>query len=270
MFNLDPLIAAATAQDGQPPFSDQSLVDARQGARQVLTREGSDDNLVAAAIVRGSGTREAEVVVHPDARRAGLGGSLVAQILAEGDTVFWAHGDHPGARALAARHHLHAVRTLLQMRATVDTAPEPRPNVRVSSFRPGVDDADWLRLNAAAFADHPEQGSLTAHDLAARITEPWFDDDDFLLLYDPSGTLVAFAWLKVEDALGEFYAVGVDPERQGEGFGRAAVEAGLRRLHQLRITESSLYVEADNIPAVALYRSYGFEQHSIDVQYARI
>lgn len=269
MPNLDALIAAATAHDGQPPFSDQSLVDARHGSREVLTRDGAEGTLVAAAIIRTSGSREAEVVVHPDARRAGLGGSLVAEVMAEGDTVFWAHGDHPGAQALAARHLLHPVRTLLQMRATVDAAPEPRPNIRVRSFRPGVDDADWLRLNAAAFADHPEQGSLTAHDLAARVTEPWFDDDDFLLLYDPSGTLVAFAWLKVEDALGEFYAVGVDPERQGEGFGRAAVEAGLRRLHHLGITESSLYVEADNVPAVALYRSYGFEQYAIDVQYAR-
>jgi mycothiol synthase len=73
----------------------------------------------------------------------------------------------------------------------------------------------------------------------------------------------------VEHGLGEFYAVGVDPDRQGQRIGRTLVEAGLARLAERGIRESTLYVEAENEPAVRLYRSYGFANHTIDIQYRR-
>jgi len=62
--------------------------------------------------------------------------------------------------------------------------------------------------------------------------------------------------------------VGVDPDRQGEGLGRKLVGAGLARLASRGIRTAALYVEADNEPAVRLYRSFGFANHSIDIQYA--
>ena len=130
-----------------------------------------------------------------------------------------------------------------------------------------IDDADWLALNARAFASHPEQGSVSQSDLTDLTREPWFDADDFLL-FRSNGTLIAYCWLKVENDVGEFYVVGVDPDRQGEGLGRKLVGAGLARLASRGIRTAALYVEADNEPAVRLYRSFGFANHSIDAQYA--
>jgi mycothiol synthase len=94
--------------------------------------------------------------------------------------------------------------------------------------------------------------------------------------------MVGFCWLKVEGqvegdsgavvgsdaAIGEFYAVGVDPGHQGTGLGRRLVDAGMTRLAERGIRVASLYVEGDNTRALALYRSVGFDSHSIDIQYA--
>ena len=267
----------ARSVDGQPPFSDQAIVDARRGERRVLAI-----GEVAAALLAtpADGAAEAEFVVDPDARRHGHGTVLVQSLIeqANGELLIWAHGDHPAARALAARFGFDPVRTLLQLRAEVDPSTSSgsggrpsgsggEPVEGVSTFRPGTDDADWLALNARAFANHPEQGSVSQADLTDLTREPWFDADDFLLLWS-NGALIAYCWLKVENGVGEFYVVGVDPDRQGEGLGRTLVAAGLSRLASRGIRTAALYVEADNEPAVRLYRSFGFANHSIDIQYA--
>jgi len=273
---LDVLIQRATRADGQPPFSDGSLVELATGARELLVIGD-----VAAALL---GDGEAEFVVDPDARRHGHGTELLDELLARSPKLrVWAHGDHKAARALAASHGLVAVRELLQLRATVPepasvpvhtTVPEPvegtgasTTSATVSSFRPGADETAWLDLNARAFAAHPEQGRVTRADLDVLMAEPWFAADDLLMLRD-GGALVGYCWLKVEHGIGEFYVVGVSPERQGEGLGRRLVEATLNRLAERGIRISSLYVEADNEAAVRLYRSFGFDDFSIDVQYA--
>src|SRR5690606_889156 len=62
---------------------------------------------------------EAELVIHPDARRQGHGEALLREVLDQtrGTLLVWAHGDHPGARVLAEQHGFEAVRTLLQLQA---------------------------------------------------------------------------------------------------------------------------------------------------------
>ena len=81
------------------------------------------------------------------------------------------------------------------------------------------------------------------------------------------------SWLKVDGEtaklgkIGEFYAVAVAPEAQGTGLGRGLVNAGLARLETTGISVSSLYVEGENTAALALYRSVGFVNHTVDVQY---
>ncbi|WP_282818934.1 mycothiol synthase [Curtobacterium flaccumfaciens] len=254
-----------------PPFSDQTLVDVRAGRAIVLT----DDHGV--AVVRDG---ELEMVVAQEARGQGIGTALVSQALALGSgaapRLAWAHGDHPAARALADRFGWRAVRTLLQLRAPVaDSDVDVAADVELpdgyslSAFRPGTDDeTDWLALNAAAFAHHPEQGRMTLDDLHAREADDWFSGEDLLLLRDASGQLAGSCWLKVEDGIGEFYAVAVRPDLQGQRLGGVLMRAGTARLRGRGLTAAALYVEGDNEPALALYRRSGFTQHAIDVQYA--
>ena len=262
-----PDLGSFVAPGEAPPFSDQTLVDVRAGRATVLTVDHG------IAVVRDG---ELELVVAQEARGRGIGTALVSQALALGGgaapQLAWAHGDHPAARALADRFGWRAVRTLLQLRAPVaesgiDVAlPD---GYSLSAFRPGTDDeTDWLALNAAAFAHHPEQGRMTLDDLHAREADDWFAGEDLLLLRDASGQLAGSCWLKVEDGIGEFYAVAVRPDLQGQRLGGVLMRAGTARLRGHGLTAAALYVEGDNEPALALYRRSGFTQHAIDVQYA--
>lgn len=255
---LAALVERARSADGQPSFSDQSLVDLRSGVKQLIA---IDENAV--AIVS---TAEAEFVVDPQFRKRGLGTRLLETIIArsESELRIWAHGDHPAARALAASHGFEPVRTLLQLRMTVPPVTAPRA---VDTFRVGTDDAAWLRVNSRAFAFHPEQGSVSQADLDQLESEPWFEPLDFLVERD-GDEIAGYCWLKIEDGIGEFYVVGVDPRRQGSGLGRRLMDAGFARLAARGIRTAALYVEADNEPAVHLYRSLGFTDHSVDIQYA--
>ena len=108
-------------------------------------------------------------------------------------------------------------------------------------FRPGRDEDAWLRVNARAFATHPEQGSWTAEDLRLREAEPWFDPDGFLLAWrgdpDDGGVLLGSHWTKVhppgdvgDEPVGEVYVLGVDPDAQGMRLGRALTDLGLAHL----------------------------------------
>ncbi|MEV7359909.1 mycothiol synthase [Kitasatospora sp. NPDC091276] len=227
----------------------------------------------------------AELVVDPAARGRGLARPLVDAVLAQAhragrDAVdFWVHGGHPAARHLAGRYGAELVRELRQMRRSgpqgeAVAIPE---GVELRTFRPGEDDAEWLRLNALAFAHHPEQGSWTERDLAERLAEPWFDPAGFFLA-TRGGKVVGFHWTKVhpatatEPALGEVYVVGVDPAEQGSGLGRALTAAGLRHLTGSDAGERGvetvlLYVDADNPAAVRVYERLGFTIHEVDLMY---
>ena len=258
---LEALARAAQVVDGSPPVNDQALVEVRTGQARLLGDEH------AAAVIRPG---EVELVVHPDHRRRGLGSALAQRVVDEtrGPLAFWAHGDHPGARALAAQLGLVETRRLFQQRAPVERrTPRLRDGDRIAAFRPGVDDAAWLDLNARAFADHPEQGSLTQADLDARKADDWFDAGDLVLLWR-GDELLASCWLKLEaDQPGEFYAVAVSPEHQGEHLGGAVVDAGLARLLDRGVDTAALYVEGDNTAALRLYAARGFVDHAVDVQY---
>jgi mycothiol synthase len=247
------------------------MVDYRTGIRE-LVAIGTDAAAIAAAT-------EAEFVVDPDARGRGLGTQLLELLLARGTGLFWAHGDAPAARALAASHGLEPVRELLHL---VGTVPEPDPVPESSPvpesrpvpelvegperFRVGTDEDEWVALNAIIFADHPEQGSVTKADLEQLETESWFSAANFLVLRR-DGRMIGYCWLKVEAGRGEFYVVGVDPERHREHLGSLLFDAGLARLRELGISDAHLYVEGDNMGGLHLYRSRGFTQDAIDIQY---
>jgi mycothiol synthase len=182
-------------------------------------------------------------------------------------------GDSPGARRLARQAGLTKERELLVMKRPLDAtlddlaaAPVPA-GVQIRAFQPGADDAEWLAVNAAAFAHHPEQGQMRQEDLDQRMAEDWFDPDGFLVADSAEG-LVGFHWTKQHrDHLGEVYVLGVSPTMGGRGLGKALLGAGLHHLRDRGNTVVELYVKADHAGAVGLYRAYGFVVASRDVMY---
>ena len=271
------LTAAATAEDGVAPLSEHVMLQLRHGGTAGLdltTVTGGHVTGYAHLEPEDPGVASGELVVDPAHRCHGAGRLLLAAMAAlagERALRVWAHGDLPAAAALAQAAGLHRVRALGQMRRSLrDPLPEPSvpADVLVRTFVPGRDDDEWLRLNAAAFAHHPEQGAWTRADLDVREREGWFDPAGFFLA-ERDGQLVGFHWTKVHDGTtGEVYVVGVDPAAHGAGLGRALTLTGLRYLRDARsLTEVMLYVDESNRAAVRMYRALGFSLASTDVMY---
>jgi mycothiol synthase len=185
-----------------------------------------------------------------------------------GPVKFWARAVRPDDDQLAAAEGLVKERDLYQMRrplpAGVAWALSTRP------FRPGVDDEAWLKVNNRAFRSHPEQGGWDAATLKGREAEAWFDPEGFLL-HESGGRLAGFCWTRIhpdrDPPLGEIYVIAVDPDFQGTGLGRSLVLAGLDYLSRRGVTVGMLYVDADNHPAVKLYRDLGFDIHHVNRAY---
>ena len=263
------LVEAATRADGVAPLSEHVMLHLRHGGDEqdrhllLLVPDAAGATAVAGYAhldptdpVDGA---SAELVVHPDAprqraraharRRDDRGGRRPrGPARSDGRLRLWAHGDHPAARKLASSMGFEEVRRLLQLRRPLADALPPvdlPAGVLLRTFRPGADDDAWLALNALAFRHHPEQGKWTADDLHARMAESWFDAEGFLIA-ERGGRMVGFHWTKVHggdpsdeqpgepghghEPIGEVYVVGVDPDEQGNGLGRALTLAGLHRL----------------------------------------
>ncbi|MFI1652705.1 mycothiol synthase [Streptomyces avidinii] len=274
------LIEDAARTDGTTAVSEQGRLQLRggprEGIRHFLLTEGG--RLAAYGQLEDTDPVEApaaELVVHPALRGRGHGRAMGTALLAASGKRLrvWAHGGKSAARHLAQVLGLTLFRELRQLRRPLaggDPLPEPvlPPGVSVRTFVPGTDDAAWLAANAAAFAHHPEQGSLTQRDLDDRIAQPWFDPKGFFLA-ERDGELVGFHWTKVHAAerLGEVYVVGVRPGAQGGGLGKALTAIGLRHLAAQGLPTAMLYVDADNPAALSVYEGLGFSTHEVDLMY---
>lgn len=270
------LARAAEDVDGVAPLGEQNLLAIRHGTAGYRHHWLADEDLVGYAVIDPAGS--AELVVHPEHRRQGWGGRLLETIRAdEPDLAVWAHGDLPGAQALARSAGLRLVRELWQMGRELDPAEpasdpgRPAPDgVGVRTFVPGQDDDAWVALNARAFADHPEQGRLTVTDLRERQAEPWFAADLFWLAHeaDAPSALLASMWVKVEGDTGEIYALGVDPAAQGRGLGGWLTQIAMAAMTERGLRQATLYVEGDNTAAIRTYQRVGFTRTAVDTQYA--
>ncbi len=280
------LAEAAAQADGVSPLDDQVRLDVNRAedagpdtVTHILALSAGTLAGYAHARATESGTLNAHLVVAPDHRRHGVGTALVQRLLEEAGRPglrVWAHGDDAAAGLLSDRLGFTRVRDLWQMRRRLDLpiAPATYPsNVHVRTFEIGQDEAAWVHVNAEAFAAHPEQGKMTEDDLRERIAEPWFDPLGFFLAV--RGTeVVGFHWTKVHpatpaqpDPIGEVYAVGVSPQAQGLGLGKALTITGLLHLRGLGLREVLLYVDGDNEAAIAVYEKLDFARRTLDVMY---
>lgn len=277
------LVSAASEFDGVAPVGEQVLRELGHQRTDHLVVKDADEAVIGylnLTAPQDDTSGMAELVVHPQARRRGVGATMIRAALAKTErrNRFWAHGTLEAAQATASALGLVAVRELIQMRRSLSDveAPAIPDGVRVRAYAGTADDTELLRVNNAAFAGHPEQSDWTEADLAERRSEPWFDSDGLFLAFDEStDKLLGFHWTKVHldhPGLGEVYVVGVDPSAQGRRLGGLLTSVGIahlaRRLAGATDPTVMLYVESDNTAALRTYRSLGFIQHSVDTAYA--
>ncbi len=246
-------------------------------------------SLLAYAQVAGDRRRReyaVELLVEPEVGRpVDVAGPLLDRVIEQvaalggGALRLWVPRATPTDDALALGRDFSPERDLIQMRCPLPLPPAPtsltsRPAIGVATrpFRPGVDEDAWLRVNNRAFAAHPEQGHWDLATLLEREDEEWFDPEGFLVL-ESDGRMAGWCWTKVHrhatPPMGEIYVIGVDPDFHGRGWGRALTRAGLQWLADQGLVVGMLYVDADNVAAVSLYRSMGFTEDHVDRSYLR-
>lgn len=146
------------------------------------------------------------------------------------------------------------------------------PDVAVRSFRE-EDLAALVEADNAIFAGH--WGSRT------RTAQNWRREMQESRPYDPSLWLLAWdhdrvvgeclchrsreagptdAWISI---------VGIREDWRGRGLGRTLLVRGLQALQEAGFTSASLHVDAENAPALSLYRNVGMEIARMRVHFAR-
>jgi mycothiol synthase len=283
--NINQLIRICTNADSAHPFSENVVLHLRHGheiqVRHLLAFRSGElvgyAHLDLSDRVQGP---SAELAVHPDFRRHGVGRALLAGLIAESGAPslrLWSHGESTSASALAHAFGFERTRTLWQMRrslfAAVPEAVVPA-GITFREFDVETDIPQWLECNARAFADHPEQGRWTEIDFSNRMTEKWFDPKGFIVAVDENQKMVGFHWTKIHpkttnqihehEAIGEVYVVGVDPTWQGKSLGKALTIAGLKYLRDQGLNSAMLYVDSADERAINLYSNLGFMQWDSD------
>lgn len=283
---ISTLDADAARADRAFALDDQVRLDlqsSHRSVRHVLAQLDSDQRIIGYghADWRSGTVVNAHFVVDPMHRRRGVGTALLGKLgglKAALPLRVWAHGDTDAAQAMASVNGLARVRELRRMTLASDIplpAASYPADTTVRTFVPGQDDVAWVDANAAAFRHHPEQGLLGIDDLHQRMMQPWSDPAGFFVA-ERDNHVVGFHWTKVHPfagsqggAVGEVYVLGVHPDAQGSGLGRALTLTGLHHLRGLGVDEVMLYVESDNAAAVAVYARLGFVTSSVDVMYGK-
>jgi mycothiol synthase len=274
------LLHDAENHDGFPPLSDHLLLDLEhQGGENFVAVVAYGETGVLDGYTQVSSANMAtavELVIAPSERA--WADELTSQLLREAMNVvagdgggrinWWVHHPDDHTDVVAGGVGLMLGRRLLQMRRSL---PIDEPGtVETRSFVVGRDEVEWLRVNNAAFRDHPEQGGWTIDTLRRREAEPWFDPAGFRL-HEREGKLAAFCWTKVhsntEPPMGEIYVIAVDPTFHGHGLGKALTIAGLEHLAAQGLTTGMLHVDAGNKAAMSLYERLGFTVHHADHAY---
>ncbi len=275
------LLEVAAEADGHRPLGEHQWLDLVDGGRKgfaglVAWEPGHDHPVGYAQVSRGESSWALEYVVDPHHRDSGssIGLDLVGAALdvvreeGGGRISLWVPKPTPASDEVAAATGLHRGRDLCQMRRSIPVDEPYQLDTR--PFEPGRDEEAWLEVNNRAFSRHPEQGGWDLATLEQRQAESWFDPAGFLL-HEREGRLAGFCWTKVHDdhepPLGEIYVIAVDPDFAGRGLGRALVLAGLDHLAARGLDTAMLYVDAQNTPALKLYRDLGFQVDHVDRAY---
>jgi mycothiol synthase len=290
---LSELLRRAADADDEPPLPEPQRLAVTHPRRATGTVAGrvvlarDDTKLVGSAFVFPARDESTTlyVVVDPTARTRSSDGDVPSSLIdravavaAPGTRIhLWAMHAGPDDDERARQHGFVPERDLLQMRVALPLPLEVVGTARplaTRAFVPGRDDVAWVETNNRAFAGHPEQSSWTVEELRERMAADWVDVKGFLVADDPDGDgLIGSCWTKIHrdqsPVMGEIYVIAVDPRHHGQGWGRSLTVAGLESLSARGVTVGMLYTEADNKPAVALYRSLGFSVDHLDRSYRR-
>lgn len=244
--------------------------------RDVRLIHGDDGVLVAYVQLSSpdpSSRYEVEAAVAPRFEGRGLGSAIIdwteartrTRLPPAGSTSLWnmAASSNVGALSLFASRGYVPIRTFWQMAIELDPSFEAGPLPDGVTIRPFVVDDDGPAAVAAmnaAFASHFGFHEETFEDWYAQQLADQTWDPTLELVAELDGRIVGASNNGVIDGKGWVFELGVVPELQGRGIGKALLRHSLAMFAAMGITAARLGVDSENITgAVQLYRSVGME-----------
>jgi len=208
--------------------------------------------------------------VQPDKRRRGAGSQLLhhlAGVMADGqlsyavETTDCAAAHFFRANNFYIEHEewelvhdnkLHRITQIITKKEQVQTIP-----TRIAAIQ------QFLRLYDAIFAPHRWYQPFTAIEVEQLLE----DKADFHFLMEDEQP-IGFAWLRMEDGVGEIEPIGIVPAYQGRGNGRLLLQYALNHLYERGATQVKIGVWRENETAVTLYQGVGFRHCETLTYYA--
>jgi mycothiol synthase len=94
------------------------------------------------------------------------------------------------------------------------------------------------------------------------MQSPVYIPEHELFVVSPSGEIAAFCiiWTDELNKVGHFEPVGTHPDFQRMGLGKSLLMEGLRRLKSEGMNEADVCTNYDNLAAIRLYESVGFQK----------
>jgi mycothiol synthase len=219
---------------------------------------------------------------------SGIPTDVLAQLQRERhDLRVWLRAAEDEDVAACVAHGWTVRRELGVLARSLEGARSPSPpstststEVELRAFRPGADTDEAVRVLRAAHDGHDApvpsstdgggDGGWTGERFEAAARVALHDPADLRVAADVSGRLVGVHWTKRRSAtVGEVHNLAIDPSLQGQGLGRRLLHDGLAHLAALGMREVLLWVDLENTPALALYRSEGFVPRARDVALVR-
>ncbi|PWU19267.1 MAG: GNAT family N-acetyltransferase [Verrucomicrobia bacterium] len=130
----------------------------------------------------------------------------------------------------------------------------------IRTFRPG-DEEHWLRIHLAADKFNESSPELFVRAFGSDISRLGKRQ---LYLCDGLGAVVGTGTAWFDDdfegaRFGRVHYMAIMPEHQGRGLGKALMTAVCRRLGELGHDQTYLSTSSLRLPAIRLYRLFGFE-----------
>ncbi|MFO7170165.1 MAG: GNAT family N-acetyltransferase [Chloroflexota bacterium] len=240
-----------------------------------------DGNLLAFAIIQ-LPWQTLDYFVHPAARELGIETALMVwvaermqELAAErgAPVELYVHvrAEHRDRVTLLAQHGFApASWAVLHMgRQLTDVIPEPRlpEGFALRSLRGEPEVERYVQLHRAAFGSD----MMTVGWRRRLLDAPEYIPELDLVVVAPDGALTAFCicWLSPATRQGQVEPLGVHPEYQSLGLGRAILLEALWRLQAHGADEALVTTYEDDAPAVRLYGSVGFRPRYRTVTFTR-
>ncbi len=253
--------------------------------RQCLVAECRGRLLGYARYSRLPGTAECVLdgVVHPAWRRRGIGRALVQQAIevvrragVRSADLRVRGDDSPGA-AFCQALGFGLVRVWQRMWLwPLRVPPLAMPaGYGWRAFRPHADEAAYAALVNETMAGHWGTGLSSAGEVARMAGEPGFDPGAHLFATQGrelvglcSARYVVRCMGARELAVAHLGPIGVRPAHRGRGVAGGLIAASLGQCRRRRLQAAELDVDAENAPAVRLYRRCGMA-HQFDILWYR-